>query len=272
MISSVSTLFRKTTETIQDNKSLISRYIILTLVPILVFTATKFTAMGAGREVMVVSVLKSIKIVSLVFIVITQITFLRVLMKLGRNESPLLMKQEFHDAIGVTLKTIWTLILLLIIVPAPSLILLTVSNILFFIGETSTITVGIFLAVYGVSHSIIFGIRYFFAPYFTITAKASGITALKESSSMIKGYWWAIFGRMLAITITLYAVIAPLLLIFPLGIQSNPTMTLSFFAKHLFPTTLVTIISTFGIIYTVQLFLDTKKSKELPIPTTESLS
>lgn len=99
-------------------------------------------------------------------------------------------------------------------------------------------------------------LAYSMAIWILINEGIGGLAALKKSKQLVKGYWFAIFGRYLVVYLFLYAVIMIPIIIF--GEKSGLGLTWSFLSQIF-----SFLFAPFIMIYTYHIYLDLKKIKNI---------
>ncbi|MFZ4648474.1 MAG: hypothetical protein ACOYMB_02420 [Patescibacteria group bacterium] len=105
---------------------------------------------------------------------------------------------------------------------------------------------------------IIFAIFYSFAILLFIFEGQKGMTAIKASKDLVKGYWWAIFGRFIFVGFALY--LLSLLLGLPVNATEGNQLLSGVFS--IFNSVVMFVVSPFLYVYSVLLFKNLKEVKK----------
>lgn len=114
---------------------------------------------------------------------------------------------------------------------------------------------------------IIFSLQFVFAVYVFVVEGLKGREALLKSKAYIKGYWWAVFGRLLVLQLLIMLAFLPLGFIFGFGslvIGLSHSSLISFVSgllMSIFPMGLSVLIAPFSLIYSFLLYQDVKSKK-----------
>lgn len=101
-------------------------------------------------------------------------------------------------------------------------------------------------------------INYSFALWIFLYEGISGTDALKRSKELIKGYWWAIFGRLIFVYVLFFAIIV----IPGIIIEMFPNSGILSEAWGLASNVMSFLFTPFAIIYTCFMYWDLKKAKD----------
>lgn len=103
--------------------------------------------------------------------------------------------------------------------------------------------------------ALIFGVYYCFATYISVLEEKRSFTAIQASYDLVKGYWWPIFGRLLAITtifLGFFFIIST-----PLLKMSEGSLPYIFY--NLFVNIIIIIITPYFTVYFYKLYQSLKK-------------
>lgn len=117
-----------------------------------------------------------------------------------------------------------------------------------FLGGFIILEASVFFIIPG----IIFGIWFLFAPYILVNDKLKGMNALLKSREYVRGYWWAVFWRLIVLAI--FFLITGLVLIFIVNLPLS-LLPLGNITKYINKFMLILIISFFFSFSIVYVFL-----------------